>query len=56
MQNETVPQSYNVDSEGDTIWQSWQVVISLPNTETDATSKEPTEQTDARAWQAGLNK
>ena len=44
MQGEVVPQSYAVDSDGDTIRRNRRALVRLPDTETAATPSEPGEQ------------
>ena len=56
VQDEVAPQSYNVDSGGDTIRRNRRDLIRLPNAETDATPEEPSEQTDVEPGeQAQMN-
>ena len=56
MRDEVVPQSYNVDSEGDTIRQNRRDLIRLPDAEIVATPEEPSEQMETEPGeQARMN-
>ena len=56
VRDEVAPQSYNVDSEGDTIRRNRRDLICLPDAETVATPEEPSEQMETEPGeQAQMN-